>query len=108
MKNGERLELIEKAQAKVITGDILAGELVARMHDEYLSIAFEYAGKLTAPTGQVKITLPAELLKRKTLAQIAPDGGETEIPCEINNEEISFTPDFTDAEIPAMLIRLVS
>lgn len=76
------------------------------MNDAYLSIAFEYAGKLTAPTGQVKITLPAGLLEGKILMAIALDGQETETPFEIEEEKISFTLDFTDAEIPVMLIRM--
>ncbi len=105
VKNGERLELIEKALATAVTGKLPAGEVVVRMNDAYLSIAFEYAGKLTAPTGQVKITLPVELLEGKTLTLFALDGSEMEIPFEIDGEEISFTLDFTDAEIPVMLIR---
>ena len=105
VKNGERLELIEKALAAAVTGKLPAGEAVVRMNDAYLSIAFEYAGKLTAPTGQVKITLPAGLLEGKTLTLFALDGSEMEIPFEIDGEEISFTLDFTDAEIPVMLIR---
>ena len=108
VKNGERLGLIEKALAAAVTDKLPAGEVVVRMHDAYLSIAFEYAGKLTAPTGQVKITLPAELtelLKGKTLTLVALDGSETEIPFEIDGEKISFTLDFTDTEIPVMLIR---
>ena len=105
VENGERLELIAKALATVVTGRIPAGEVVARMHNEYLSIAFEYAGKLIAPTGQVKITLPAELLEGKILTLIAPDGTETEIHFEIDGEKAFFTLDFTEAEIPVMLIR---
>ena len=109
VENGERLELIEKALAAAVTGKLPAGEVVVRMHDAYMSMAFEYAGKLTAPTGQVKITLPAELielLEGKTLTLVALDGTETEIPSEIDEEKISFTLDFTDAEIPVMLIRM--
>ena len=105
VENGERLELIAKALVTVVTGRIPAGEVVARMHNEYLSIAFEYAGKLIAPTGQVKITLPAELLEGKILTLIAPDGTETEIHFEIDGEKAFFTLDFTEAEIPVMLIR---
>ena len=105
VRNGERLELIAGSLATVITGGIPAGEVVTRMHNEYLSIAFEYAGKLIAPTGQVKITLPAELLEGKILTLIAPDGTETEIHFEIDGEKAFFTLDFTEAEIPVMLIR---
>ena len=105
VRNGERLELIAGSLVTVITGGIPAGEVVARTRNEYLSVAFEYAGKLIVPTGRVKITLPAELLEGKTLMLIAPDGRETETHFEIDSEKASFTLDFTDAEIPVMLLR---
>ena len=105
VRNGERLELIAGSLATVITGGIPAGEVVARTRNEYLSVAFEYAGKLIVPTGHVKITLPAELLEGKTLMLIAPDGRETETHFEIDGEKAAFTLDFTDAEIPVMLLR---
>ena len=108
VENGEHLELIEEAQAQAVTKKLPNGELVARMNDEYLSIAFEHSGKLTRPEGQVKITLPAELIEGKTLTLIAADGTETDLAVEIDSEGeyASFTLDFTDAELPAMLIRL--
>ena len=108
VENGDRLELIEEAQAEAVTEKLPKGELVARTNDEYLSIAFEYAGKLTTPAGQVKITLPADLVKGKTLTLIAADGTETDLAFEIDSEGeyASFTLDFTDAELPVMLIRL--
>ena len=105
VRNGECLELIAGSLATVITGGIPAGEVVARTRNEYLSVAFEYAGKLIVPTGRVKITLPAELLEGKTLMLIAPDGRETETYFEIDGEKAAFTLDFTDAEIPVMLLR---
>ena len=105
VRNGERLELIAGSLATVITGGIPAGEVVARTRNEYLSVAFEYAGKLIVPTGRVKITLPAELLEGKALMLIAPDGRETETHFEIDGEKAAFTLDFTDAEIPVMLLR---
>ena len=76
------------------------------MNEAYLSLAFEYAGKVAEPTGQVKITLPAELLAGKTLTRVALDGTETEVSFEIDGEEASFTLDFTADEIPVILIRL--
>lgn len=60
---------------------------------------------MIVPTGRVKITLPAELLEGKTLMLIVPDGRETETHFEIDSEKASFTLDFTDAEIPVMLLR---
>ena len=106
VENGTRLEQIEKTMAVAETGKLPAGELIARMNEAYLSLAFEYAGKITEPTGQVKITLPAELLAGKTLTRIALDGTETEVAFEIDGEEASFTLDFTEDEMPVILIRL--
>ena len=107
VEGGARLELIENALAAAVTGRLPAGEATARMNHEYLSVAFEHAGWLTQPTGQVRITLPAELLSGRTLALAAQDGTETELPFETDGEEISFILDFTGAEICVMLIRLV-
>lgn len=106
VENGARLERIEKAMAVAETGKLPAGELIARMNDAYLSLAFEYASKVATPTGQVKITLPAELLAGKTLTRIALDGTETEVSVEVKDGEASFTLDFTADEIPVILIRL--
>ena len=106
VENGTRLERIEKTLAVAETGKLPAGELIARMNEAYLSLAFEYAGKVAEPTGQVKITLPAELLAGKTLTRVALDGTETEVAFEIDGEEAFFTLDFTADEIPVILIRL--
>lgn len=106
VENGTRLERIEKTMAVAETGKLPAGELIARMNEAYLSLAFEYAGKVAEPTGQVKITLPAELLAGKTLTRVALDGTETEVTFEVKDGEASFTLDFTADEIPVILIRL--
>ena len=105
-ENGTRLEMIEGAAAAV-TGKLPAGEITARTNGDYLILTFEYAGKLTQPTGQVKITLPVELPEGRQLERIAPNGAQAELPYEINGGEISFVLDFTESEIPAMLIRLI-
>ena len=107
-ENGKRLEMIEGAAAAAVTGKLPAGEVTARTNGDYLILTFEYAGKPTQPTGQVKITLPAEsaeLPDGKILTVIAPDGSEMEIPVTTNDKGASFVLDFTDPEIPVMLIR---
>ena len=106
-ENGKRLEMIEGAAAAVVTGKFPAGEVTARTNGDYLILTFEYAGKPTQPTGQVKITLPVELPEGRQLERIAPDGTQAELPYEINGGEISFVLDFTESEIPTMLIRLI-
>ena len=106
-ENGRRLEQIEKARASAVTGKLPTGGLIVRTNGEYLSVAFELAGKLTQPTGQVKITLPAEALEGRSLTLIALDGTQTALPFEMKDDEASFTLDFTEAAIPVMLIRLI-
>ncbi len=106
-ENGKQLEMIEGATAAAVTGKLPAGEVTARTNGDYLILTFEYAGKLTQPTGQVKITLPVELPEGRQLERIAPNGAQAELPYETNGGEISFVLDFTESEIPAMLIRLI-
>ena len=110
--DGEVLLLLEDARAKALTESLPAGELVLRMGareagENLLSVAFERSGKLTQPTGQVKITLPAEVLEGYALSLLLEDGTEAELPFEVEEDEASFVLDFTDALSPARLIRLV-
>ena len=106
-ENGKLLEMIKDATAAAVTGKLPAGEVTARTNGDYLILTFEYAGRLTQPTGQVKITLPVELPEGRQLERIAPNGAQAELPYEINGGEISFVLDFTESEIPAMLIRMI-
>ena len=65
-------------------------------------------GEPTQPTGQVKITLPAELLDGYALCLLSEDGAETELTLEGDEEEtVSFTLDFTNSETPEQVIRLI-
>lgn len=107
VENGERLELIENTSADAMTESLPMGEVVVRTNKTYLSLAFEYVGECTTiPTGLVRFSLPAELLEGMKRALVAPDGMETELLFEEKDGEISFDLDFTDVEIPVMLIRL--
>ena len=110
VSDGTHLALVEEVKAE---GEHLPyGELVLRMGETangntLLSVCFEVSGKLTRPTGEVKITLPAELLNGVTLALLNADGTEIDLPYIIEGENAVFTLDFTDAEIPTALIRLI-
>ncbi len=110
VSDGTHLALIEEAAA---TGEHLPkGELVLRMGEiangnTLLSVAFEYAGKLIQPESEIKITLPAELLNGVTLSLLNADGTEIDLPYIVEGENAAFTLDFTDAEIPTALIRLM-
>ena len=110
VSDGIHLALVEEVTAE---GEHLPyGELVLRMGETangntLLSVCFEVSGKLTQPKGEVKITMPAELLNGVTLALLNADDTEIELPYIVEGENAVFTLDFTDAEIPTALIRLI-
>ena len=110
VSDGTHLALVEKVKAE---GEHLPyGELVLRMGETangntLLSVCFEVSGKLTRPKGEVKITLPAELLNGVTLALLNADDTEIDLPYIVEGENAVFTLNFTDAEIPTALIRLI-
>ena len=110
VSDGIHLALVEEVTAE---GEHLPyGELVLRMGETangntLLSVCFEVSGKLTRPKGEVKITLPAELLNGVTLALLNADGTEIDLPYIVEGENAVLTLNFTDAEIPTALIRLI-
>ena len=110
VSGGTHLALVEEVKAE---GEHLPyGELVLRMGETangntLLSVCFEVSGKLTQPKGEVKITMPAELLNGGTLALLNADDTEIDLPYIVEGENAVFTLDFTDAEIPIALIRLI-
>ena len=110
VSDGTHLALVEEVTAE---GEHLPyGELVLRMGETangntLLSVCFEVSGKLTRPKGEVKITMPAELLNGVTLALLNADGTEIDLPYIVEGENAVFTLDFPDAELPTVLIRLI-
>ena len=110
VSDGIHLALVEEVKAE---GEHLPyGELVLRMGEmangnTLLSVCFEVSGKLTRPKGEVKITMPAELLNGVTLALLNADDTEIDLPYIVEGENAVFTLDFTDAELPTALIRLI-
>ena len=110
VSDSTHLALVEEVTAE---GEHLPyGELVLRMGETangntLLSVCFEVSGKLTQPKGEVKITMPAELLNGVTLALLNADGTEIDLPYIVEGENAVFTLDFTDAELPTVLIRLI-
>ena len=110
VSDSTHLALVEEVTAE---GEHLPyGELVLRMGETangntLLSVCFEVSGKLTQPKGEVKITMPAELLNGVTLALLNADGTEIDLPYIVEGENAVFTLNFTDAEIPTALIRLI-
>ena len=110
VSDGTHLALVEEVKAE---GEHLPyGEPVLRMGETangntLLSVCFEVSGKLTQPKGEVKITMPADLLNGVTLALLNADDTEIDLPYIVEGENAVFTLDFTDAEIPTALIRLI-
>ena len=110
VSDSTHLALVEEVKAE---GEHLPyGEPVLRMGETangntLLSVCFEVSGKLTQPKGEVKITMPAELLNGVTLALLNADDTEIDLPYIVEGENAVFTLDFTDAEIPTVLIRLI-
>ena len=110
VSNGARLTLIE--EAKATAQRLPRGKLVLRIGDlqngeRVLSVGFEYGGRLTQPTGQVEITLPAALLDGCALMLLDADGAETALSYTLNGGEATFVLDFTADESPALALRLV-
>ena len=110
VSDSTHLALVEEVTAE--GAHLPYGELVLRMGETangntLLSVCFEVSGKLTRPKGEVKITLPAELLNGVTLALLNADDTEIDLPYIVEGENAVFTLDFTDAEIPTVLIRLI-
>ena len=110
VSDGTHLALVEEVTAE---GEHLPyGEPVLRMGETangntLLSVCFEVSGKLTQPKGEVKITMPADLLNGVTLALLNADDTEIDLPYIVEGENAVFTLNFTDAEIPTALIRLI-
>ena len=110
VSDSTHLALVEEVTAE---GEHLPyGELVLRMGETangntLLSVCFEVSGKLTQPKGEVKITMPADLLNGVTLALLNADDTEIDLPYIVEGENAVFTLNFTDAEIPTALIRLI-
>ena len=107
VENGERLERIAKATAKIVTGKRPKGELIVRTNGAFLSVAYEYAGKISEAAAQIQITLPADALNGMKPVLVSLDGTETVLPFEAAGDKITFTLDFAEPEIPVFLIRLV-
>ena len=110
VSDGIHLALVEEVTAE--GAHLPYGELVLRMGETangntLLSVCFEVSGKLTQPKGEVKITMPAELLNGVTLALLNADGTEIDLPYIVEGENAVFTLNFTDAELPTALIRLI-
>ncbi|MFR0732457.1 MAG: hypothetical protein ACLSIT_13405 [Christensenellales bacterium] len=110
VSDSTHLALVEEVTAE---GEHLPyGEPVLRMGETangntLLSVCFEVSGKLTRPKGEVKITMPAELLNGGTLALLNADDTEIDLPYIVEGENAVFTLNFTDAELPTALIRLI-
>ena len=115
VSDGACLSLVEAAKAGALTETLPRGELVLRMGElangeTILSVGFEYSGKLTQPTGEVKITIPAAMLEGHALSLLDEDGAESALPARSRTGSsftLSFAPeDGEEAPAPIRLIHL--
>ena len=114
--DGAHLPLLETVEAKALTGKQPSGEIVLRMGklgngEAIMSVGFEYSGRPAQPTGKVAVTVPAALLDGYTLSLLEADGKESALPSGIEDEELSFTLDFTpmgdEEPVPVRVIHLI-
>ena len=111
MKGGESL-LLENVTAEALKGSLPLGEAFARLFtleggEKVLLVGFEYGGKLAKADCPVKITLPTEALAGYSLSLIESDGTLTALEITVDGELATFELDFSDAESPIALIRLL-
>ena len=111
VEGGESL-LLENVTAEAVKGYLPLGEAFARLFtleggEKVLLVGFEYGGKLAKADCPVKITLPAEALAGCSLSLIESDGTLTALEIAIDGELATFELDFTNAESPIALIRLL-
>lgn len=111
VSDGAHLALTD-ASVKTPGGKAPRGEAVLRLGalqsgEQLLSVGFEYDGRLTQPTGQTEITLPAAVLNGYALMLLDADGAEAALPCTLNGGEATFTLDFAAGENLALMLRLV-
>ena len=97
VSEGERMTMVEGATASA--SKLPQGEVVVRMGDDMMSVAFEYAGKLTQPTTEVTVTLPATAVEGKTLSIAGEDGTTSEIETTTEDDKVSFTLDFSEDKV---------
>ena len=111
VSDGASLALTD-ASVKTLGGRAPRGEPVLRLGalqsgEQLLSVGFEYDGRLSQPTGQMEITLPAAVLNGYALMLLDADGAEAALPYTLNGGEATFTLDFAAGESLALMLRLV-
>ena len=81
--------------------------LTTEDEDAPFSLCSVCGARLALIENAAEDTLPAALLEGHTLSLVSADGTETALAAETDGESASFILDFTDAAIPALLIRLL-
>ena len=116
LSDGGRLELVEGARVKAITGGVPAGDMVLRCGElengeKVMCVAFEFDARLVGCTGWTEFTVPAELLEGYQLMLLDNEGGETEVEVETSVNKATFTLSFYgDAQghrTPVRMLHLV-
>ena len=103
VSEGDRMTMVEGATATASA--LPMGEVVVRANDSMMSVAFEYAGKMTQPTTEVTVTVPATAVEGKTLSIEAADGSETAIETTTDGDKVSFKLDFAGEKAVVISIK---
>lgn len=116
LSDGGRLELVDGAKVKAITGGVPAGDMVLRCGElengeKVMCVAFEFDARLVGCTGWTEFTVPAELLEGYQLMLLDDEGGETDVEVETSANKATFTLSFYgDAQghrTPVRMLHLV-
>ena len=104
--NADDLVRVTDAKAKGAYGNLVVFITGEDEPNRFLTVAFEWNGRLVQPRNTVTVTLPAELLDSCDLFLIASDGTETQLVPEITGDLTTFTLDFV-VENERLLARLL-
>ncbi|MGM9604207.1 MAG: hypothetical protein ACI3XG_04010 [Faecousia sp.] len=116
LNDGGRLELVEEAAVRPITGWTPEGDMVLRCGtlengEKVICVGFEFDARLVSCTGLTEFTVPAELVEGYALMLLDDQGGETELEVETNASGAAFTLNFygnaQGKRTPVRMIHLV-
>lgn len=116
LSDGGRLEMVEDVKTTPITGWTPEGDLLFRAGslengEKVICVSFEFDARLTQCYGEIKFTVPKDILDGYKLMLLDDEGGETELKVETKSKTATFTLDFNTLEqgrrIPVRMLHLV-
>lgn len=116
LSDGGRLEMVEDVKTTPITAWTPEGDLLFRAGslengEKIICVSFEFDARLTQCYGNIKFTVPAELVEGSKVMLLDADGGETELEVESNGKTADFALNFNTIEdghrTPVRMLHLV-